>query len=42
MHPDVGVCPIGDDELVAVLLLRHQRGHAVRPAPGLWNDDLQQ
>ncbi|MGO9906453.1 MAG: hypothetical protein ACLPY3_12150, partial [Solirubrobacteraceae bacterium] len=37
MHPDVGVCSIGYDELIAVLLLRQQRGHAVQPAPGLWN-----
>jgi hypothetical protein len=31
------VCSIGHDELIAVLLLREQRGHAVQPAPGLWN-----
>ncbi len=31
------VCSIGYDELIAVLLLREQRGHAVQPAPGLWN-----
>jgi hypothetical protein len=37
MHPDVGVCSIGYDELIAVLLLRQQRGHAVQLAPGLWN-----
>jgi hypothetical protein len=37
MHPDAGVCSIGYDELIAVLLLRQQRGHAVQPAPGLWN-----
>ena len=37
MHPDVGVCSIGYDGLIAVLLLRQQRGHAVQPAPGLWN-----
>ena len=37
MHLDVGVCSIGSDELIAVLLLRHQRGHAVQPAPRLWN-----
>ena len=37
MHPDVGVCSIGYDELIAVLLLRQQRGHAVQAAPGLWN-----
>ncbi len=37
MHPDVGVCSIGYDELIAVLLLRQQREHAVQPAPGLWN-----
>ena len=37
MHPDVGVCAIGYDELIAVLLLRQQREHAVQPAPGLWN-----
>ena len=37
MHRDVGVCSVGYDELVAVLLLRQQRGHAVQPAPGLWN-----
>ena len=37
MHPDVGACSIGYDELIAVLLLRQQRGHAVQPAPGLWN-----
>ena len=37
MHPDVGVCSIGYDELTAVLLLRQQRRHATRPAPGLWN-----
>ena len=37
MHPDVGVCSIGYDELTAVLLLRQQREHAVQPAPGLWN-----
>jgi hypothetical protein len=37
MHRDVGVCSIGYDELIAVLLLRQQRGHAVQPAPGLWN-----
>jgi hypothetical protein len=37
MHPDVGVCSIGYDELIAVLLLRQQRRHAVQPAPGLWN-----
>ena len=36
MHPDVGVCSIGYDELIAVLLLRQQREHAVQPAPGLW------
>jgi hypothetical protein len=36
-HPDVRVCSIGHDELIAVLLLRQQRGHAVQPAPGLWN-----
>jgi hypothetical protein len=34
---DAGVCSIAYDELIAVLLLRHQRGHAVQPAPGLWN-----
>jgi hypothetical protein len=33
MHPDV-VCSIGYDELIAVLLLGQQRGHAVQPAPG--------
>ena len=32
-----GVCSIGYDELIAVLLLRQQRGHLVQPAPGLWN-----
>ena len=32
MHPDVGVCSIGYDELIAVLLLRQQREHAVQPA----------
>ena len=37
MHPDVGVRSIGYDELIAVLLLRQQREHAVQPAPGLWN-----
>ena len=37
MHPDVGVCSIGYDELIAVLLLRQQHGHAMQPAPGLWN-----
>ena len=37
MHPDVGVCSIGYEELIAALLLRQQRGHAVQPAPGLWN-----
>jgi hypothetical protein len=37
MHRDVGVCSIGHDELTAVLLLRQQCGHAVQPAPGLWN-----
>ena len=37
MHPDVGVCSIGYDQLMAVLLLRHQRGHAVPSAPRLWN-----
>jgi hypothetical protein len=37
MNPDVGVCAIGYDELIAVLLLRQQREHAVQPAPGLWN-----
>ena len=37
MHPDVGVCSIGYDELIAVLLLRQQRGYAAQPAPGLWN-----
>ena len=37
MHPDVGVCSIRYDELIAVLLLRQQREHAVQPAPGLWN-----
>jgi hypothetical protein len=37
MHPDVGVCSIGYDELIAVLLLRQQRGYATQPAPGLWN-----
>ena len=42
MHPDVGVCSIGYDELIAVLLLRQQRGHAVQPAPGLWNGRLPQ
>jgi hypothetical protein len=31
------VCSIGHDELIAVLLLRQQRGHAMQPAPGLWN-----
>jgi hypothetical protein len=36
-HRDVGVCSIGLDELIAVLLLRHQRGHAVPPPPRLWN-----
>ena len=34
---DVGVCSIGYDELIAVVLLRQQRGHLVQPAPGLWN-----
>ena len=33
MHPDVGVCSIGYDELIAVLLLRQQRGYAAQPAP---------
>ena len=33
----VGVCSIVYDELIAVLLLRQQRGHVVQPAPGLWN-----
>ena len=37
MHPDVGVCSIRYDELIAVLLLRQQRGYATQPAPGLWN-----
>ena len=37
MHPDVGVCSIGYDELIAVLLLHQQRGYAAQPAPGLWN-----
>jgi hypothetical protein len=37
MHPNVGVCSIEYDELIAVLLLRQQRGHAVQPTPGLWN-----
>ena len=37
MHPDVSVCSIGYDELIAVLPLGQQRGHAVQPAPGLWN-----
>jgi hypothetical protein len=37
MHPDVGVCSIGHDELIPVLLLHQQRGHPVQPAPGLWN-----
>ena len=37
MHPDVGVCSIGYDELIAVLLPRQQRGYAAQPAPGLWN-----
>ena len=37
MHPDDGVCSIGYDQLIAVLLLHQQRGHAVQPAPGLWN-----
>ena len=37
MHPDVGVCSIGYDELIAVLLLREQRGYAAQRAPGLWN-----
>ena len=37
MHPDVGVCSIGYHELIAVLLLCQQRGHAVQPPPGLWN-----
>jgi hypothetical protein len=37
MHPDVGVCSIGYDELIAVLLLRRQGGYAAEPAPGLWN-----
>jgi hypothetical protein len=35
MHPDVGVCSIRYDELIAVLLLRQQRGHAVQPGAGL-------
>ena len=42
MHPHVGVCSIGYDELIAVLLLRQQRGHAVQPAPGLWNGRFRQ
>jgi DNA invertase Pin-like site-specific DNA recombinase len=37
MHRDVGVCSIGTTLINAVLLLRQQRGHAVQPAPGLWN-----
>jgi hypothetical protein len=37
MHRDGGVSSIGHGELIAVLLLRQQRGHAVQPAPGLWN-----
>ena len=37
MHPDVGVCSIGHDELTVVLLLRRQRWHATRLAPGLWS-----
>jgi hypothetical protein len=37
MHPGVGVYSIGYDELIAVLLLRQQHGHAVQPAPDLWN-----
>ena len=37
MHGEVGVCSIGYDELIAVLLLRQQREHAVQPALGLWN-----
>jgi len=37
MHRDVDVCSIGYGELIAVLLLRQQREHAVQPAPGLWN-----
>jgi hypothetical protein len=37
MHGEVGVCSIGYDELIAVLLLRQQREHAVQPAPGVWN-----
>ena len=37
IHPDVGVCSIRYDELIAVLVLRQQRGYATQPAPGLWN-----
>ena len=37
IHPDVGVCSIRYDELMAVLLLRQQREHAVQPPSGLWN-----
>ena len=34
MHPDVGVCSIGCDELRAVLLLRQERGHQTRADRG--------
>ena len=37
IHRDVGVCSIEHNELTAVLLLRHQRGHAAQPVPRLWN-----
>jgi len=37
MRRDVGVCSIGYNEVIAVLLLRQQREHVVQPVPGLWN-----
>jgi hypothetical protein len=42
MHPDVGVCSIGYDELKAVPLLRQQRGHAAQPRRACGMDDREQ
>ena len=37
MHPAVGVCSIGYDEQITVLLLRQERGHQTRSDRGFWS-----
>jgi hypothetical protein len=42
MHHDIGVCSIGHGELIVVLLVRHEREHAVQRRRACGMDEKEQ